>query len=450
MPRELIFLQVGQCGNQIGCRFWEEALAEHILKGKSDADSFDDAMSSFFYISPTGQVKARAVPIDMEEGVLSSMMKGPLRHRFDVGHFVTDTTGCGNNWAVGHIELGEKYAEEIAESVRRMAEPCDSLQTFFFLHSLGGGTGSGVGTRMLSLLEDEFPHIFRFSCVVVPQVDDDVVTSPYNSGFAMKELINHADCVLPVDNAALAALATRLEAPPKDGTSSTSGAPPGKKKDKRGAFDSMNGIAARVLCHLTCSVRFPGTLNMDLNEITTNMVPYSKMHFLLSSATPVMPQRKRVDSMFMESLEQDAQLLPYLPRRYKYLACGLIVRGQDITVSEVHACIGRMRSKMDMVYWNSDGFKVAMCDRGTPTHPLSLLSISNNCCMADVFQRMSDNFVKLYRPRAHTHHYTPYIGIGEFEECLHSLADIGNDYAEMNRLTEPTEAAQKSLKEFLV
>eukprot|EP00759_Apiculatamorpha_spiralis_P058129 PhF_6_TR9069/c0_g1_i2/m.14133/K10391/TUBE; tubulin epsilon len=148
MPRELIVLQVGQCGNQIGCRFWEEALSEHLIAGKPDVSCFDDAMSSFFYVNARGDVKARAVPVDMEEGVLSTMMKGPLRQRFDVSHFVTDTTGCGNNWAVGHMDLGEKYASSILESVRKMAEPCDSLQTFLFLHSLGGGTGSGVGTKM--------------------------------------------------------------------------------------------------------------------------------------------------------------------------------------------------------------------------------------------------------------------------------------------------------------
>lgn len=29
MPREIVTIQVGQCGNQVGCRFWEMALREH-------------------------------------------------------------------------------------------------------------------------------------------------------------------------------------------------------------------------------------------------------------------------------------------------------------------------------------------------------------------------------------------------------------------------------------
>ena len=46
MPRELITIQVGQCGNQIGMRFWELALKEHAKYSKSPI--YDEALSSFF------------------------------------------------------------------------------------------------------------------------------------------------------------------------------------------------------------------------------------------------------------------------------------------------------------------------------------------------------------------------------------------------------------------
>lgn len=62
------------------------------------------------------------------------------------------------------------------------------------------GTGSGLGTFVLKLLEDEFPEVYRIVTSVYPTAEDDVITSPYNSVLAMKELTEHADCVLPVDN----------------------------------------------------------------------------------------------------------------------------------------------------------------------------------------------------------------------------------------------------------
>lgn len=35
------------------------------------------------------------------------------------------------------------------------------------------------------------------------------------------------------------------------------------------------------------SARFEGSLNMDLNEIAINMVPFPRLHYLVSSLTPL-------------------------------------------------------------------------------------------------------------------------------------------------------------------
>lgn len=62
MPREIITVQVGQCGNQIGCRFWEMALREHAAAAAASSSArgasspfaspplpvYDEALSSFF------------------------------------------------------------------------------------------------------------------------------------------------------------------------------------------------------------------------------------------------------------------------------------------------------------------------------------------------------------------------------------------------------------------
>lgn len=42
--------------------------------------------------------------------------------------------------------------------------------------------------------------MYRFVTSVYPSGEDDVITSPYNSVLAMKELNEHADCVLPIEN----------------------------------------------------------------------------------------------------------------------------------------------------------------------------------------------------------------------------------------------------------
>ena len=46
MPRELVTVTVGQCGNQIGAKFWDLALREHAEHNKLGL--FDESMSTFF------------------------------------------------------------------------------------------------------------------------------------------------------------------------------------------------------------------------------------------------------------------------------------------------------------------------------------------------------------------------------------------------------------------
>jgi hypothetical protein len=53
----------------------------------------------------------------------------------------------------------------------------------------------------------------------------------------------------------------------------------------------MNDVAATMLCDLTSSMRFDGSLNVDLNEITMNLVPFPRMHYLVPSISPVVGAR---------------------------------------------------------------------------------------------------------------------------------------------------------------
>ena len=49
----------------------------------------------------------------------------------------------------------------------------------------------------------------------------------------------------------------------------------------------MNNLVAHTLSALTASVRFPGALNTDLGDLTSNLVPFPKMHFLLPALAPL-------------------------------------------------------------------------------------------------------------------------------------------------------------------
>ncbi|CAM6022201.1 unnamed protein product [Sphagnum balticum] len=367
MPREIITLQCGQCGNQIGCRFWDLALREHASHNTNA--TFDHALSSFFRNvdtrhspplelptgtgnSPIRSLKARAVLIDMEEGVIKQLISGHLGDLFDTKQYITGNSGSGNNWAQGHEVYGPEYADDILGKIRKQVELCDSLQSFVMLHSLGGGTGSGVGSYIVELLHDAYPQVYQFSTSIFPSVDDDVVTSPYNSLLATVALAEYADCVLPIENQALLDILSQ-----KENTRGKHSIAKGKVKGDK-PFDSMNGIAANLLLHLTSSMRFEGSLNVDLNEITTNLVPYPKLHFLVSSMAPhsafshsgsAAQQHRAINQLFTEVFMRDNQLIKVDPTRSTYLACALLMRGNGCTISDLHQNVARIKHRLTMV-----------------------------------------------------------------------------------------------------
>ncbi|KAH8959182.1 hypothetical protein BDL97_06G066700 [Sphagnum fallax] len=275
--------------------------------------------------SPIRSLKARAVLIDMEEGVIKQLISGHLGDLFDTKQYITGNSGSGNNWAQGHEVYGPEYADDILEKIRKQVELCDSLQSFVMLHSLGGGTGSGVGSYIVELLHDAYPQVYQFSTSIFPSVDDDVVTSPYNSQ--------------------------------KENTRGKHSIAKGKVKGDK-PFDSMNGIAANLLLHLTSSMRFEGSLNVDLNEITTNLVPYPKLHFLVSSMAPhsafshsgsAAQQHRAINQLFTEVFMRDNQLIKVDPTRSTYLACALLMRGNGCTISDLHQNVARIKHRLTMV-----------------------------------------------------------------------------------------------------
>lgn len=100
----------------------------------------------------------------MEDGVIKNFRTGPLQNLFQNNQVISNYPGSGNNWAEGYFEHGEAYSNKILKVLQRAVEKCDSLHGFLMLFSTGGGTGSGLGTRTLKYLKDNFPKIDRFVC----------------------------------------------------------------------------------------------------------------------------------------------------------------------------------------------------------------------------------------------------------------------------------------------
>jgi tubulin beta len=151
-----------------------------------------------------GRYVPRAILMDLEPGTMDSVRAGPYGQIFRPDNFVFGQTGAGNNWAKGHYTEGAELIDSVLDVVRKEAESCDCLQGFQITHSLGGGTGSGMGTLLISKIREEYPDrmMLTFSVIPSPKVSDTVV-EPYNTTLSVHQLVENADEVMIIDNEAL-------------------------------------------------------------------------------------------------------------------------------------------------------------------------------------------------------------------------------------------------------
>ncbi|CBI16023.3 unnamed protein product, partial [Vitis vinifera] len=213
--REILHIQGGQCGNQIGAKF-----------------------------------VPRAVLMDLEPGVMDSVRSGQYGQIFRPDNFVFGQSGAGNNWAKGHYTEGAELIDSVLDVVRKEAENCDCLQGFQVCHSLGGGTGSGMGTLLISKIREEYPDrmMMTFSVFPSPKVSDTVV-EPYNATLSVHQLVENADECMVLDNEALYDICFRT------------------LKLTTPSFGDLNHLISATMSGVTCCLRFPGQLNSDLRKL---------------------------------------------------------------------------------------------------------------------------------------------------------------------------------------
>ncbi len=130
--REILHIQGGQCGNQIGAKFWEVVCEEHGIdptgtyQGVSDLQL--ERVNVYYNEASGGRYVPRAVLMDLEPGTMDSVRSGPYGQIFRPDNFVFGQSGAGNNWAKGHYTEGAELIDSVLDVVRKEAESCDCLQ----------------------------------------------------------------------------------------------------------------------------------------------------------------------------------------------------------------------------------------------------------------------------------------------------------------------------------
>jgi len=92
--REIVHIQAGQCGNQIGAKFWEVISDEHGVDPTGtyhgDSDLQLERINVYYNEATGGRYVPRAVLMDLEPGTMDSVRAGPFGQLFRPDNYPCD------------------------------------------------------------------------------------------------------------------------------------------------------------------------------------------------------------------------------------------------------------------------------------------------------------------------------------------------------------------------
>ncbi|KAF2851672.1 tubulin nucleotide-binding domain-like protein [Plenodomus tracheiphilus IPT5] len=453
-PVEIITLQAGQCGNSVGQQFWQQLCQEHGINQDGNLEDFategGDRKDVFFYQSDDTRYIPRAILLDLEPRVLNSIQASAYKNIYNPENFYIhkDGTGAGNNWGMGY-SMGEQVHEDILDMIDREADGSDSLEGFMMLHSIAGGTGSGLGSYMLERLNDRFPKKLIQTYSVFPNTQDgDIVVQPYNSLLSMRRLTQNADSVVVLDNGALSKIAAdRLHV-------------------MNPSFEQTNQLVSTVMSASTTTLRYPGYMHNDLVGIVASLIPTPRCHFLMTSYTPFsgenVEQAKTVRKttvldVMRRLLQPKNRMVSTNPTKKScYMSILNIIQG-EADPSDVYKSLMRIRERRlaTFIPWGPASIQVALTKKSpyvTSSHRVSGLMLANHTGIATLFKRIVAQYSTLRKRNAFLESYkreAPFKdGLGEFDEAKEVVQGLIEEYEEaegadyLTKGTVPTEEAE--------
>ncbi|KAG0124357.1 Tubulin/FtsZ, GTPase domain-containing protein [Tuber indicum] len=373
MPREIISIQAGQCGN-------------------AAVEEGTDRKDVFFYQSDDTRYIPRAILLDLEPRVIHGIQTGPYKNIYNLENFYVPKHGssAGNNWAAG-FSAGETVYEEVMETIEREADG-----RFMLLHSIAGGTGSGLGSFLLERLNDRFPKkiIQTYSAFPGTQSVGDVVVQPYNSILAVV-----------LENGALTRIAAdRLHV-------------------QQPSFAQTNQLVSAS----TTTLRYPGYMHNDLVGIIASLIPTPRCHFLMTSYTPFTSDivdlaktvRKTTVLDVMRRLLQpkNRMVMTNTTKNSCYISILNIIQGEaDPTdgPASIQVTLTKKSPHMPM------------------SHRVSGLMLANHTSIAPLFKRILGQYDRLRKQNAFLEQYKkePVFAndLGEFDEARATVADLITEY----------------------
>lgn len=448
--REIITINVGQCGIQVGEAVWKQYCAEHHIdkqgikhyvddRGIMRVDPLtggqpkdDNQFTTLFAETMEGTYRPRNLMVDTESSVLDDVKTGDFKGLYHTDYLLGGMEDCGNNFARGCYTVGKGMMDDVMDRIRRLVDDCDNVQGFCINHSVGGGTGSGLGMLILERLAIEYRKKSKIGFENYPSPEKKTsMLEPYNALLSTHWLLDHTDVSLVFDNAALSDICKR------------------KLEIDSPNYEDLNRIVAKVQSGMTQPLRFSGELNVDMNEFQTNLVPFPRLHFMTCGLGGLYKPGLESPDFSPRGITGDAfqhdSFLMKIPDfdvvKDKYMAIALNYSG-EVKLKAANSTVDwlKRQNKVSFVEWCPTGFKIGLNSRGIAQVEGDKMSkmksavtmIGNNVGVRRMFQRYCKNYDMMYSQRAYVHWFLGEgMEEGQFSEARDDLGFLDKDYLDV-------------------
>ncbi|KZC09080.1 PREDICTED: tubulin beta-3 chain-like isoform X2 [Dufourea novaeangliae] len=421
--REIVHVQLGLCGNNVGAKFWEVISDEHGLSpdgrfcGESELQS--QRLNVYFTQGPDCRYVPRAILLDLDPGTLNSLLCSSCRGMFKPDNFVAGRASASNNWAKGYYTEGAELVDATLDLVRAEVEACDLMQGIQMVRSLGGGTGSGAGALLMTKLKEEYPgRIVKCYSVLPSAKMSDVVVEPYNAILALGMCIECTDQTFCMDNHALHRICTRV------------------LSISTPTYGDANHLICACMSGITACFRFPGQQNTDLRKLRVNLVPFPRLHFFVAAYAPLTSRSSApyklvsVPELTQQLFNPNNAFIDCEPNLGKLLTVATVFRGRMSTkrVDEQMLNI-RNRNSPYFIEWIPNNVQTAICDIPPRGVRMNATMISNTTAIQKPIKRLSNAFDTMFRKKAYIHWYTAEgMDESEFVEIQGNVHDLLSEY----------------------
>ncbi|KAH8827271.1 Tubulin/FtsZ, GTPase domain-containing protein [Flagelloscypha sp. PMI_526] len=407
---EIITIQLGQCGAQLGTQFWETICQQHGLEpggfycGQHNVQL--ERAGVYFHELRSARYIPRSVLVDLEPGVLDTIQTGVVGRMIPPTNFLRGQNGGGNNWGTGFYTDGAELAPNILDVIRREAERSDSLQGFNLVHGVPAGTGGGLGSLLLSSLYDEYPHQQRMSFSVFPRSNYDIVVYPYNITLSMKYLSEYCDVAVCMDSERAATIVQSQ------------------------TYPAINRLLASTMAGLTLPFRFPSQINSDLRKLVGNMVPFPRLHFFQTGFAPLDPpdlELSQIETIFQK---ENRLLLDYGADDH-IPSLAATFQG-DVLPTEAHDAVQAIRRQHgdSFVEWIPDNAQAVLC-QDIPA-PRSVTSLTHSASIRGMMGHFLERHNVMYKMKAFMMYYfREGMDELEFKEASEYAEDLVAEYSKV-------------------